>query len=321
MDNIVLTKDAKHFLKLLEQRGNKILKGKSLIELPIAEARKAFDELVAPLPDHLHPIDIKVENKSIPQNGAEKIPVRVYTPKNTSGPLPILVYFHGGGFVFGGLNFLDYACRFLAMRSTCIVIAVDFRNAPEHKFPAAHDDAYHATQYIYENAKEFGGYGLIAVGGDSAGGNLAASVCHMAKKSKHINIAFQLLFYPWVDLNNTTASDKKYARGYFLELNTLDWMRKQYLSSPADEKNPIANPQFQTDFKGLPPALIINGEVDPIHDDAKMYYQKLVAADVEAQFVEFAGTLHDFCALPSHYEAALLAFEVASHELKKAFEI
>ncbi|RMX19108.1 hypothetical protein EAS68_06635 [Legionella jordanis] len=141
----------------------------------------------------------------------------------------------------------------------------------------------------------------------------------MAKKNKDLDICFQLLFYPWVDLNNQMPSDKTFETGYFLETATLHWMRKQYLSKPEDEKDPVANPQFQTDFSNLPPALIIAAECDPIHDDAKKYFQQLVDAGNWAQFMECGGILHDFCALPSHYDAALLAYSVSSHALKKAF--
>lgn len=315
----VLNKDSTNFLKTLEKRSAKVLHGKNLLEMPADEARLAFNELVAPIAGKLNPIDVKVETKYVTYNGQTKIPVRLYIPKQAKGPLPTLVYFHGGGFVFGDPDFLDYTCRALCEGTRCVVASVDYRRAPEHKFPAAHDDAYHVTKYIYEHPKEFYGNGILAVGGDSAGGNLAASVCHLAKASKEINIVFQLLFYPWVDLNNTTESDKKFAKGYFLEVDTLNWMRRQYLTTDTDKTNPIANPQLQKDFTGLPPALVIIGEDDPIHDDAKMYYEKLVKADVKAQYAEFGGILHDFCALPSHYEAALLAYDMACDELKQAF--
>lgn len=321
METVVLNKDSTRFLKTVENRASTVLHGKDLLQLPADEARLAFNKLVAPIAGKLTPIDCKVETKYVTYNGQTKIPVRLYVPKQAKEPLPILVYFHGGGFVFGDPDFLDYTCRALADGTQCVVASVDYRRAPENKFPAAHDDAYHVTKYIYEHPKEFYGNGTLAVGGDSAGGNLAASVCHLAKESKEIDIVFQLLFYPWVDLNNTTESDKKFAKGYFLEVNTLDWMRKQYLNNASDQKNPIANPQLQKDFKGLPPALVIIGEDDPIHDDAKMYYEKLVKADVDAQYAEFGGVLHDFCALPSHYEAALLAYDMACDELKKAFKL
>ena len=318
-NTIVLNRDSRNFLNIVEKRSSQVLNGKNLTQLPTDQARKAFNQLTAPIPNKLQPIDINVENKTITYNNSIKLNLRLYTPKNAKGALPILVYFHGGGFVFGDLDFLDYTARYLANGSNIIVATIDYRRAPENKFPAAHDDAYNATKYIYEHAKEFGGNGKIAVGGDSAGGNLAANVCHIAKKTKEIPINFQLLFYPWVDLNNVRESDKKFAKGFFLELDLLNWMRTQYLASPADQKNPIANPQLQADFKDLPPAFIVIGEDDPIHDDAKMYYEKLVNAGNDAQYAEFGGILHDFCALPSHYEAALLAFDMSCNELKKAF--
>lgn len=319
MNKTILNKDSQRFLDVINERAAQVLQGHTLADLPIEKARVAFTQLVAPIPGKLKNIDVNIENRSVTYDEIT-VPVRVYKPANASGALPILVYFHGGGFVFGDPDFLDYTCRFLADGSHCMVVSVDYRRAPEHKFPAAHNDAYFVTKYIHDHAEEFNGNGIIAVGGDSAGGNLAASVCHMAKDSKAFNIVFQLLFYPWVELSNKTASDKKFKKGFYLELDTLNWMREQYLDKKADAKNPIANPQLQKDFRGLPPALVINGEDDMIHDEAKMYYEKLVAADVDAQFAEFGGVLHDFCALPSHYEAAFLAYDMACEELKKAFK-
>lgn len=319
MAKVILNKDSERFLKTFSDRASKNLNGKKLTELVPEEARRVFSRLVAPIEGKLKPLDVSAENKTIITDDGARINVRFYKPARAAGKLPILVYFHGGGFVLGDLDFLDYTCRFLADGSQCIVASVDYRLAPEHKFPTAHNDAYFVTKYIYNHPEEFSGNGLLAIGGDSAGGNLAASVCHMAKKSQEIKIQFQLLFYPWVDLNNKTKSDKTFEKGYFLELDTLNWMREQYLSKSGDKKDPIANPQLQKDFKGLPPALVIIGEDDPIHDDAKMYYEKLVDAGVDAQYAEFGGILHDFCALPSHYEAAQLAYDMACDKLKRAF--
>jgi acetyl esterase len=313
-----LNNDSQIFLKTIGERAPQIFKTKGLTELPPSEGRESFAKLLAPPANSSLPVlNIKTSNKTLQIEEHVHIPVRVYTPANTSGGLPVIVYFHGGGFVFGDLNFLDYTCGALAEKSQCIVVSVAYRLAPEHKFPAAHDDAWLATKYVWEHPKDFGGNGVVAVAGDSAGGNLAASVCHKAKANPAVKIAFQLLFYPWVDMNNTTASDQKFGKGYFLELTTLTWMREQYLGTDAATTDPVANPQLQTDFTGLPPALVVIGECDPIHDDAKLYYEKLVKAGVPAQFIEFGGILHDFCALPAYYEAAFDALGAASSELKK----
>ncbi|QRN03346.1 alpha/beta hydrolase fold domain-containing protein [Legionella sp. MW5194] len=309
--------DSTAFIERLTERAGSALNGANLLELPPEKARVAFNKLIAPVPGKLKPIDVQVENRHLDIEGV-KTGVRIYKPLKNNTDLPALVYCHGGGFVFGDPDFLDYTCRALCEGAHCMVVAVDYRRAPEHKFPTAHDDCYRVVRYVQKHAKDLGGNGVVAVGGDSAGGNVAASICHQAKKNKDVEICFQLLYYPWVDLNNTTESDKTYAKGYFLETETLHWMRKQYLNS-GDEKNPIANPQFQTDFSHLPPALIIAAECDPIHDDAKLYYQKLADAGNDAQFIEFGGILHDFCALPSHYEAALLAFGASADALKRAF--
>ncbi|KTD06867.1 alpha/beta hydrolase [Legionella jamestowniensis] len=316
--NRPLHPDSKAFIERLNERAKTALNGSNLLELPPKEGRKAFNQLTAPVSGKLKPIDVHVEEKTLDIEGTT-LQVRLYKPKKEATHLPALVYCHGGGFVFGELDFLDYACRALCEGAHCLVVAVGFRRAPEHKFPTAHMDCYHVARYVQKHASEFGCNGKLAVGGDSAGGNIAASICHLAKKNKDLDICFQLLYYPWADLNNTMPSDKTFESGYFLETATLHWMRKQYLSKPEDEKDPIANPQFQKDFSNLPPALIIAAECDPIHDDAKKYFQQLVDAGNEAQFMECGGILHDFCALPSHYDAALLAYATSSYALKKAF--
>ncbi|KTD46100.1 alpha/beta hydrolase [Legionella quinlivanii] len=309
--------DSSNFIKRLGERASSALDGQNLLEMEPGKAREAFNKLVAPVAGRLKAIDVHTEDRELDING-HKIQVRLYKPSKDSSNLPALIYCHGGGFVFGDLDFLDYTCRFLSEAANCLVVAVDYRRAPEHKFPAAHNDCYDVIRYVQKHAAEFGGNGKVAIAGDSAGGNIAASICHQAKKNKDVVISFQLLYYPWVDLNNTMPSDKTYETGYFLETATLHWMRKQYLGKAEDEKSPEANPQFQTDFKNLPPALVIAAECDPIHDDAKRYYEKLVEGGNEAQFIEFGGILHDFCALPSHYEAALLAYSASAHALKKA---
>ncbi|KTC81482.1 alpha/beta hydrolase [Legionella brunensis] len=311
--------DSKEFIHCLNERAKTALNGSNLLELSPEKGRQVFNKLTAPVSGKLKPIDVHVEDRVIHLKEAD-IKVRLYKPKHDAMNLPALIYCHGGGFVFGELDFLDYACRSLCDGAHCLVVAVDFRRAPEHKFPTAHMDCYNVARYVQENAREFGSNGILAVGGDSAGGNIAASICHLAKKNKDLKICFQLLFYPWVDLNNKMPSDKTFESGYFLETATLNWMRKQYLSKPEDEKDPIANPQFQKDFSNLPPALIVAAECDPIHDDAKKYYQQLVDGGNHAEFMECGGILHDFCALPSHYEAALLAYGVSSYALKQAFK-
>lgn len=316
--NTLINSDSIAFLKLLNERASSVLNGNNLLTMPIDEAREAFNKLVAPIPGKLKTIDVQVENKTIKIDDAE-IPVRIYRPQAEAKNLPTLIYCHGGGFVFGGLDFLDYTCRALCEEAHCMVVAVGFRCAPEFKFPTAHMDCYKVARHIQKNAKDFGANGKLAVGGDSAGGNIAASLCHLAKEKQDLSICFQLLFYPWVDLNNTMPSDKTYAKGYFLETATIDWMREQYLSRPEEKTDPIANPQMQKDFSNLPPALIVGGECDPIHDDAKKYYQQLNKAGNKAQFIECGGILHDFCALPSHYEAALLVYSLSAFALRQAF--
>ncbi|MBW2651913.1 MAG: alpha/beta hydrolase [Deltaproteobacteria bacterium] len=231
----------------------------------------------------------KVENLNIA--GSEvQIPLRIYTPEGSS-PFPILVFMHGGGWVTGNLDTCDNICRFLANRVGCIVISVDYRLAPKHKFPAAVEDVYSAVQWVAENVTRINGDpNRIAVGGVSAGGNLAAVVCLMSKHQNGPSLVFQLLAFPATNLASLeTDSYRDFGKGYGLTKSHVKWFRKQYLNSEDDRKNPYVSPLLADDLTGLPPALIITGKYDVARDDGKAYATRLKQEGVSVRYKCFAG--------------------------------
>jgi len=234
----------------------------------------------------------KVENLTI-SGPTVKIPLRIYTPEG-SGPLPILMYMHGGGWVFGNLDSSDNVCRFFANKVGCIVISVDYRLAPKHKFPAAVEDAYFATQWAFENAGHINGDShRIAVGGASAGGNLAAAVCLMAKDQDGPPIVFQLLAYPATNLATLeTDSYRYFAKGYGLTKARVKWFRKQYLEREEEGRNTYASPLLANNLSNLPPALVITGEFDVLRDEGEAYANRLKQEGVSARNIRYAGMGH-----------------------------
>src|SRR5215813_4499747 len=198
----------------------------------------------------------KVEQRNIPGPGPA-IPVRIYTPAGP-GPFPILVWFHGGGWVVGDLDSADPTARHLSVGAGCVVVSVDYRLAPETKFPGPADDCYAATQWAARHAAQLhGDADRIAVGGDSAGGNLAAAVSLMARDRSGPALAFKLLVYPVTQRDYTTNSYQSYADGYLLSRASMQWYWDHYLRGPADASDPYAAPLAAQDLGGLPPALVI----------------------------------------------------------------
>lgn len=239
----------------------------------------------------------KVENRTVPGPQGD-IPVRVYTPEG-DGPFPVLVFFHGGGWVICDLDTHDDACRSLAKGTPCVVVSVDYRLAPEHKFPAAVEDCYAATQWIARNAASLNGDpSRLAVGGDSAGGNLAAVIAQLARDQGGPSLVFQLLVYPAANFNADTTSSRDFADGYFLTRDDMIWFRDLYLNSPNDKNNPLASPALASDLSGLPPALIITAEYDPLRDEGEQYGQQLKEAGVPVTISRYKGAIHAFFTTP-----------------------
>ncbi len=262
----------------------------------------------------------KVENLTIP-GPAGPIAARSYTPVASGGTaLPVLVYFHGGGFVIGDLETHDATCRQIANESGAKVIAIDYRLAPEHKFPAAPEDCYTATKWVENNASNLGvDPNRIAVGGDSAGGNLAAAVCLMAKQ-KGPHIVFQLLFYPVTQYRANTESMKEFAEGYFLERRSMDWFFDQYTdAATVDPNDPRLSPLAASDLSGLPRAYIVTAGFDPLRDEGKAYADKLNRAGVAAVYLDYPTMIHGFVGMSAVLPQARQAIADACTALRKAF--
>ena len=287
-------------------------------DLSAPEARMLF----AGLMELAGPKDVpigKVANLTCP-GPAGDVPLRSYTPVAPKAEaLPTLVFFHGGGFVIGSLDTHDGLCRMIANEAGVRVIAVDYRLAPEHKFPAAIEDAYAALQFIEANAASLGvDANRLAVGGDSAGGNLAAVLTQMARDSGGPHLAFQLLCFPVTQIGQETASLKKHAEGYFLERADLDWFFSAYLPAGADVKDAKISPLGASSFDGLPPAYMMVAEYDPLHDEGLLYAEKLKKAGVPCEVVDHNGLVHDFIYLQGVLPQAGPALKHASNALRTA---
>ena len=246
----------------------------------------------------LHPVSVaNVMERTIPGPAGE-IRLRIYTPMG-SGPFPLMVYFHGGGWVLGNLDSMDRFCRVLARDAACAIVSVDYRLAPEHKFPAAVEDAYAATVWVASHGTELkGNPDRVAVGGDSAGGTLAAAVTLMARDRKTPHLCWQLLLYPVTQYEPETASYQSYGDGSFgLSQAEMAWFWQHYLSHPADGQNPLASPLLTRNFRGLPPAHILTAEYDVLRDEGEAYAAKLQQAGVPVQLKRYDGAIHSFVAL------------------------
>jgi acetyl esterase len=280
------------------------------------EAREATAVMFRVPPEKEEPV-ARIENRTIP-GPAGAIPVRIYTPAG-NGPFPVLVYIHGGGWVICDLDTHDAACRSLTNQAGCVTVSVDYRLAPEHKFPAAVEDSYAATLWAAEHARELNGDpGRIAVGGDSAGGNLAAAVALMARDSGKPNLCFQLLVYPAVDGSLATESMRAF-KDYFLTPELVSYFWNHYVRSDADRKNPLASPTLAGNFRGLAPALIITAEFDPLRDEGEAYGEKLRAAGVPVAITRYNGMIHGFFTMADVLDQGKQAVAESAAALKKAF--
>jgi acetyl esterase len=234
-----------------------------------------------------------VDHRSI--NGpTSNLPIRIYRPSEENN-LPALVFFHGGGWVLNFLDIYEPALRKIAKHGNFVIIAVEYQKAPEHSYPAPLDDCYATLKWVIENAKDLGvDLAAIGVGGDSAGGNLASSVALKASNEQLISLAFQLLIYPCNDYQMNYPSATNYSQGYGLTTQAMKWFWDQYLSKVEDQEDPYAVPVKANSLRGVAPAILIAAEFDPLTDDVKNYYQKLIKDSVPAIYKEFAGQIHGF---------------------------
>lgn len=264
------------------------------VELGHRAVRDMCESMV--LPFDAGPLAV-IEDKKIYVNQTD-LTLRLYYPTG-EGPFPLIVYFHGGGWTIGSINTHDPVCRALSVWANALVVSVHYRLAPEHPFPVPLEDCYAATLWIQQHAGDIGGLGTrLAVAGDSAGGNLAAAVCLLARDRKMNGeltplIQHQLLLYPIADANFETASYKENGRGYVLRRSDMQWFWDQYIKDPAERNNPYASP-LQANLNNLPSATIITAQYDTLRDEGNAYAKKLQAAGVAVVHREIAGMIHGF---------------------------
>ena len=288
-------------------------------EVPLADLRAGFDELSAALAAPA-PEVARVEDRTVPgPDGA--IPIRLYWPESDGdGALPVLVHFHGGGFVLLGLDAYDPICKMLCAGADCIVVGVGYRKAPENKFPKAADDSWAATRWVAANCAEFGGdAGRIAVAGDSAGGCLAAGVTHRARAAGGPALVFQLLVYPLTDFAGDTASYRAFGEDHLVTTEMMNWYAECYLNDETEKDDPLASPLRSADFAGLPPAFILTAGCDPLRDEGVTYGEKLRAAGVPVEHRDYPDQIHVFWSFGARIDAAADAHAEACAALRRAF--
>ncbi|HEY1226792.1 MAG TPA: alpha/beta hydrolase, partial [Ramlibacter sp.] len=253
---------------------------------------------------------------------AGAVPLRMYRPAGShkGEALPVLVYYHGGGWVIGDLDTHDTLCRELANGSGCAVVAVDYRMGPEVCFPGAVEDALAATRWVHANAAQLGLDGTrLAVGGDSAGGNLACVVALSARDSGDLPIAFQLLIYPATDQRHDVyPSRAANGRGYLLEKDTMDWFHDHYIDDPEKDLDWRASPMLHADHRNLPPAFVLVAGFDPLRDEGIAYADKLSQAGNRADLVSFERQIHGFITMGKVIDEANTAVQLCAVALRGA---
>jgi acetyl esterase len=282
------------------------------------EARRKYDASTPVFAPRTEPLEA-VEELEIP-GPAGPIAARLYRPKGGEGTPPMLVYFHGGGWIFGNLESHDAMCRIVAHEAGCLVAAIHYRLAPEHPFPAGLEDCTAATAWLADNAGTLGGDpSRLAVGGDSAGGNLAAAVSHIARDKGGPAIAFQWLIYPAVDFTADNESLRVNGDGYLLTRAAIRWTESRYLSNVLERTDPRASPALAADLAGLPPALVQTAEYDPLRDEGKAYAEALAAAGIAVEYRQYDGMIHGFMRMGAVVDRAGVALSDGAQALRAAF--
>ncbi len=290
----------------------------ALCDLPVAQARIVLAEMSRRL--DLDSIELpEVTDCRVPVDGAS-IGVRIYRPRPRGPVLPLLILYHGGGFVAGDLETHDRVARYYAREADAVVVSVDYRLAPEHCFPAGVEDCYAAVVWAAAHAGDFGADGTrLAVTGDSAGGNLSAVVCQLARARGGPAIAFQALVYPAVNLDPQVdyPSRLEFAENYFLTGRDIEWVTANYLDDAAIQcRDPRASPILAGDLSGLPPALVVTAGFDPLRDEGRAYANRLAAAGVATEYRCFEGTIHGFTSFAGVLDAGREGLALVADRLR-----
>ena len=290
-----------------------------LYTLTVAQARAA--DLAAIRADGGSPRPVHAVTDHRLPGPAGDLPVRVYRPSDER-PLPVLLYFFGGGWTLGSIDTADLLCRTLADEVGCLVVTVGYRLAPEHPFPAAVHDCHAALRWIASHAGELGADpSRLAVGGDSAGGNLAAAVTLLARADGVIDLVGQLLVYPNTDQSADDASMRDNADPWLFNHHSVAWYTGHYLASPGDAADPLASPLRAADLSRLPPALVITAEYDPLRDQGEAYARRLAEAGVPVELSRYPGMAHGFFAMAGTVDAARTANLQAARHLRERFQL
>jgi acetyl esterase len=304
------------FLHLIEQQGVPPIHTLSVADArAFSRERRSFTQ--PPPPDVGRVRDLQATGPNGP------ISLRLYRPLGASDAtlLPVLVYFHGGGWVIGDLDTHDTLCRELANLARCAVVAVDYRLGPEHRFPAAVTDCIAATRWVRDHAGELAlDASRLAVGGDSAGGNLAAVVSIDARDHGDLPIAFQLLIYPATDQHRNAPSHAENGQGYFLTQDSMDYFVGHYIADAAQYSDWRASPLLHPDLSSLPPALVLTAGFDPLRDEGAAYAQRLTAAGNHAGYVLFARQIHGFVTMGGMIDEANTAVALCAAELRRVLK-
>ncbi|MBO3271567.1 alpha/beta hydrolase [Hymenobacter defluvii] len=309
-------------IEKLDQLSN----GVALTSLTPQQARmapSATDAAMAVMRDYNIPAPVSqvdTTGQRIPVSGGT-IRVRIYRPKNMTGTLPAIVYYHGGGWVIANLNTYDPSARALSEQTGAVVVSVAYRQAPEFKFPTAHNDSFAAYRWVRDNATTLNiNAQRIAVAGESAGGNLAGAVCLMARDASVPLPVHQLLVYPIARYDMNTPSYTQYANAKPLSKPLMQWFYDKYLTSSADGTNPLISLVNATNLGGLPPATVINAEIDPLQSEGQEYASKLKAAGVSVTSKVYEGVTHEFFGMATVVPEAREAQALAASELKKSLQ-
>jgi acetyl esterase len=290
-----------------------------LYTLSVDEARAADLASIRATGGDPEPV-FQVADRTIPGPAGE-LPVRIYRPSG-SPDLPVLVYFFGGGWTLGSIDTSDGVCRHLANAVQCLVVTVGYRLAPEWTFPAAVEDCYAATRWVTTHGDELGADpGRVAVAGDSAGGNLAAAVTLLMRDRAGIPLAGQVLAYPNTDYGSETASLRENVDPWLFNATSVAWYWRHYLASEEDGLHPLASPLRAADHSGLPPALVITAEHDPLRDQAEEYAHRLSSAGVEVRLRRYEGMVHGFYTMSGTVDAARSALAETAAHLRTCFAL